>query len=113
MLIVHTSIPIKSEYRAKAIKAAESLAGQSRNEDGTVRYRAMVDVENPNVLRFFEQYEDVVALEAHVETDHYRKFENELPKLVNGELETIRVRVDDSETIRFDVDELRHESRAE
>ncbi|WP_458205364.1 putative quinol monooxygenase [Haladaptatus sp. NG-SE-30] len=89
MLIVHTSIPIKSERRAEAVSAAETLAEQSRNEDGMVRYRAMTDIENPNVLRFFEQYEDVAALEEHTETDYYRRFENELPELVDGDLETI------------------------
>nr|WP_255679301.1 antibiotic biosynthesis monooxygenase [Haladaptatus salinisoli] len=70
----------------------------------------MTDVENPNVLRFFEQYEAVAALEAHVETDHYRVFNDDLPNFVDGRIETIRFLADDSETVDFDIDELRTES---
>jgi quinol monooxygenase YgiN len=46
-----------------------------------------VDVLGPNVLRFFEQYEDVAALDAHSRTDHFQKFEEHVSSLVAGEPE--------------------------
>jgi quinol monooxygenase YgiN len=106
MIVVHTSIPIDPECRAEAVEAAEVLAEHSRKEKEMVAYRAMTVVEKPNVIRFFEQYDDVAALEAHVETDYYRAFEDELPDFVDGKIETRRFQADEAETIRFDVDEL-------
>ncbi len=106
MIIVHTSIPVKPERRAEAIEAAKTLAENSRREDGTVNYRAMTDIQNPNLIRFFEQYENVEALEEHVEKDYYHAFNAELPNFADGEMETIQARVDESETVQFDVDDL-------
>ena len=34
-----------------------------------IDYRAATDVSNPNVVRFFEQYEDAATFEAHSQTE--------------------------------------------
>lgn len=48
----------------------------------------------PNVVRFFEQYEDNAAFEAHSETDQVQRFEAALPDLLAGESEVRRFEVE-------------------
>lgn len=107
MYVVLTSIPIDPAQRDDALDLVRDLAEQSRAEPGTVAYHATTDVNDPNVVRFVERYEDVEALEAHVETDHYERFVDALPEYVDGEMETTQFAVDgEVHTTRFGVEEL-------
>jgi quinol monooxygenase YgiN len=45
-------------------------------------------------VRFFEQYEDENAFEAHTQTDHFQEFEAALPDLLAGEPEILRFDVE-------------------
>lgn len=66
----------------------------------------MTDITNPNILRFFEQYEDVEAAKAHSQTDHYKEWIEALPDMVDGQLENIQFEIDGApETIQFDIEE--------
>ncbi|MFB6197895.1 MAG: putative quinol monooxygenase, partial [Halobacteriaceae archaeon] len=46
------------------------------------------------VVRFFEQYEDEAAFEAHTQTDHFQEFEAALPNLLDGEPEVLKFDVE-------------------
>ena len=106
VLINHTTIPFDPARRDEAMELVTNLLEYSKAEDGTVRYRAMTDVENANVVRFFEQYEDVAAAEAHTESDQYRRFVKSLPDLVDGEIETVQFQTDDVECAEFTASEV-------
>ena len=107
MIVIQTAIPIDPDERERALDAIADLAERSRAEDGALAYRATTDVEEPNVVRFFEQYEDVSALRAHVETDHYEAWTERLPNFVDGRMETTQFELDDPpETVEFGVEEL-------
>lgn len=107
MLLVHTTIPVDPDRREEALDVIRDLTERSRNEPGTVTYRAMTDVVDPNLIRFFELYEDQDAAEAQSATDSYEQFEAMLPELVDGEVETMQVKFEGPlETVRFGVDEL-------
>lgn len=54
---------------------------------------AVTDVSDPNVVRFFEQYEDDAAFEAHSQTDHFKESEEWLPDLLVGEPEVLQFEV--------------------
>lgn len=90
MLVVHATFPIDPDRREEALEMTEPLAEHSRAEDGVVDYRVAVDADDPNLLRFFEQYEDEAALGAHTETDHFGEFASALPDLLDGEPEAFR-----------------------
>ncbi|RBI63564.1 antibiotic biosynthesis monooxygenase [halophilic archaeon] len=106
MIVVQTSVPIASDRRDEALGAIAALVEQSRKEDGVVDYRATTDLQDPDVVRFFERYEDETALEAHVRTDHYRAFVADLPDLTDGRLETVRFELDgEPAVVRFDAAE--------
>lgn len=106
MILIQTSIPIDPEQQADALETIRTVAERSQEEDGVVNYWATTDVQNPNTVRFFEQYESVEAGREHVETDHYARFNDELANYVDGQMETIRARVADVETVQFDIEEL-------
>jgi len=97
MLVIHASMPLDPETRDEALDHIEGLAETVRaEEEGTLEYRAATDAEDPNVVRFFERYEDEAALGAHSQTDHYQEFAGMLPEWLAGE----------PEVVRFDVDEM-------
>ncbi|GAA0518968.1 Quinol monooxygenase YgiN [Halorubrum aquaticum] len=94
MIVLHAVFPIASERLDEALDHAETLVEESNEEDGTIEYRAATDVEDGTTLRFFEQYEDAAAFEAHTETDHFKAFEAALPDLLAGEPRVTRFEVD-------------------
>ena len=95
MIVLHATFPIDPERREDALDLADHLVEQSNREDGVIDYRAAVDVQDANRIRFFEQYEDAAAVEAHEESDHFQRFEAELPDLLAGEPEVLRFEVSD------------------
>ena len=106
MLVNHTTIPFDPAKRDEAMELVTNLLEYSKDEDGTVRYRAMTDVEDSSVVRFFEQYEDVAAAEAHTESEQYRRFVESLPDLVDGKIETIQFQTDDIACAEFTASEV-------
>jgi quinol monooxygenase YgiN len=86
--------PIDPEKRDEALDLIADLAEKSRAEPGMIDDRPATDVDDPNVGRFFEQYEDEAAFEAHSQTDHFQEFEAALSDLLAGEPEVTRFEVD-------------------
>lgn len=101
MIVLHAVFPLDPAKRDEALDMIEELAEQSRAEDGMIDYRAATDVSDPNVVRFFEQYEDAAAFEAHSQTDHFEKFEAALPDLLAGEPEVRRFAVDSATNLEL------------
>lgn len=113
MIVVHTSIPIDPDSYDDALAVVADLVERSRQEPGVVRYRATSDVTDEHTLRFFEQYEDRAAWEAHAESDHLEAFEARLPELVDGEMETVSVAGGDLRAYNFTTDDLQGQSSDE
>jgi|APHM01.1.fsa_nt_gi Uncharacterized conserved protein len=101
MYIVHTTIPVDSEHEDRLQERIDDLVERSRNEDGTVRYRAMRDLSDPGLIRFFEQYETAEAAERHTESAAYRRFNEMLPEVANGDIETVQFETADVHTVEF------------
>lgn len=101
MFVVRTTIPVDPDRREKALELVTDLVDHSRGEAGTVRYHATTDVENPNLIRFFEQYEDAYAAEAHADSGSYRRFTEALPEFVDGPIETIQFEAEDVSVTEF------------
>jgi quinol monooxygenase YgiN len=87
VIVLHAAFPLDPARRDEALALIEDLVEHSQQEDGMIEYRAATDVSDPNVVRFFEQYEDDAAFEAHSQTDHFQEFEQALPDLLAGEPE--------------------------
>ncbi|SIS13576.1 putative quinol monooxygenase [Natronorubrum thiooxidans] len=101
MLVIHATFPIDPDSRDEALELVQDLAEHSRKEDGIVDYRVTTDVENSNVFRFFERYEDEAAFGVHAETDHFAAFEAVLPELLSGEPEVTRFDIESASPVEL------------
>ena len=101
MIVLHASFPINPEKREQAIELTDDLVEGTNQEDGAIEYRATVDLQDENVIRFIERYEDAAALEAHAETAHYQAFGEHLPDLLDGEPEVLRFDVESMEELEL------------
>ncbi|WP_226013561.1 putative quinol monooxygenase [Halomicrobium salinisoli] len=99
MIVLHAAFPIDPAQRDDALDLIEDLVEQSQAEEGMIDYRAAADVSDPNLIRFFEQYEDEAAFEAHSQTDHFQEFEDALPDLLADEPEVRRFEVDSASEV--------------
>lgn len=103
MLVIHARVPLDPDAREHALQMVERLADRTRAEAGAIDYRATTEVGEPNVVHFFERYEDEAAWDAHGETDHYAAFERALPQIADGEITVERYDVDgEPEVFRFE-----------
>lgn len=57
----------------EALELFAEISEHARSEDGTIEYWTTTDLTEPNVVHFFEQYENETALEAHSNTNHYER----------------------------------------
>ena len=94
MIVLHATFPIKPEKRSEALDLTGDLVEASNREPGMVDYQAGMDVQDENVIRFFEQYEDADAFESHTRTDHFQEFEAALEDLLAGEPAVVRFDVE-------------------
>jgi quinol monooxygenase YgiN len=101
MLVIHATFPVEPDSHEAALELTRELAERSRAEDGTIDYRVTTDVEDENVFRFFERYEDEAAFDAHAETDHFQEFAAALPDLLAGEPEITRYDVDTASAVEL------------
>lgn len=101
MLVVHATFPIDPDQREEAIDRIRELAEHSRDEDGVIEYRVATDVNDKNLFRFFEQYEDEAAFGAHADTEHFGEFEAALPDLLAGEPDVTRFDVETASDVEL------------
>lgn len=101
MIVIHAVIPLDPDSREEGIELASDLAERSREEPGMIDYRVATDVDDPNVLRFFERYEDGAALEAHATSDHFEAFEERLPDLLGGKPEVTQFEVESASPLEL------------
>lgn len=101
MLVVHATFPVKPERREEVVELARELVEKSNQEPGMIDYRAAVDVQDENVIRFVEQYEDAAAFESHTQTDHFERLEGMLPDVLAGEPEVVQFSVDEATEVQL------------
>jgi quinol monooxygenase YgiN len=102
MLVVQAAFPIAAEHRERATELIRELAEHSREEEeAIIEYRVAVDVDDENLFRFFEQYEDEAAFGAHAESDHFKRFEAELPELLVGVPEVTQFEVESATDVEL------------
>ena len=94
MIVMLAELPVAADGREAALNRLEELAAASRAEDGVVGYRVTTDVEAPNTVRVIEQYEDADAVDAHMSSDHFESFQEDIAPHLAGEPELYRFEVD-------------------
>lgn len=105
MIIVHGTIPIKSERREQALDLARWMEYETRREDGCVSYEFFVGLSDPNTLMLFQEWETAEALAEHFNTDHMERFLEALPEVLDGRVSTRRYAVEPSSELELEDDE--------
>jgi quinol monooxygenase YgiN len=81
MIIVWGSIEARAESFAEARRLSLEHVHRSRGEPGCISHSVQIDVENPNRLVFFEEWEDESALQAHFVLVESRDFVSKVSRL--------------------------------
>ena len=93
MIIVKGSIPVKTAHREEALTLLQTLAGQSRQEQGCLAYEVYIDAASPQTLVIWQQWSGIPALEEHFASSHVDAFLDAIPDLIDGEVTSARFEV--------------------
>ena len=80
MISVVAYIHVKPEDKEEALKAAQDLVKEVKNESGTLSYSLNIDEKNPQTLIFMEKYKDMDAFIFHSKTDYFKIFAKKIEK---------------------------------
>lgn len=81
MVIVWGSIEAREEALETLRQLSVAHVHRSRREPGCISHSVHTDVENPLRLVFYEEWQDMPALQAHFEVAESRKFLDKATKL--------------------------------
>jgi quinol monooxygenase YgiN len=95
MVAVAGRVAIKPEMREQAIAAAIKMTHETHKESGCLQYHFYTDVEDPNLLHVFEEWESQEALDTHFTLPHMAEFLAALGECAAGEATVIRYVVSD------------------
>lgn len=101
MIVIHATFPVDPDERDRVIEHIKELEAQTREEDGVIEYDAATDIDDPNLIRFTERYEDEQAFGAHTQTEHFAEFEQILPEVLAGEPTVMRYDVENAEELEL------------
>ncbi len=93
MIVIAGQARVLAAAREEAIQAGSAMAATSRAEPGCLEYRFAIDIDDPLVVRIFEQWESSQALEAHFATAHFAAFSEVILRSVDGAPEFTRFEI--------------------
>lgn len=82
MIVVAGSIPIRPDAREAAIAAALEMQTATLEEPGCQQYAFSFAVEDPNLIRLFEVWDDQESLDIHFTLPHMAAFQAKLGDIV-------------------------------
>lgn len=74
MVSLLVRLKFSSEDRAEMAEVARLLASESRREPGCVSFIPHQAQDDPDTLVLYEQYRDEDAVNAHRDSDHFKKY---------------------------------------
>ena len=87
MIIVTATITVKKGNRDELISKSQNVITSTRQEQGNISYELLASTEDENVLMMFEKWESKEALDAHMQTEHFKAFGAAIEDIVAKELE--------------------------
>ena len=81
MLVISGEIKVAPESRVKAVAAMIRVEQATRKESGCLTYTFYSDLEDPDCLRIFEEWESDAALAAHFKAPHIAVFRTEMAEV--------------------------------
>ncbi len=84
MITIIAKNTVKEGCVEEFIKVAAPLIEGSQKEAGCQKYDLHQDIKNPCILTFIEHWDDEAAIEAHNNSEHYKKIVPLLGPLVEA-----------------------------
>ena len=81
MIIVLGSVTVREEALEQAVAISHTHVQRSRGEAGCISHAVHIDGENPNRLKFVEQWQDMASLEKHFQVPESGEFVQAMAKL--------------------------------
>jgi quinol monooxygenase YgiN len=78
MIIVNAKAKTNSETIEALKNIINTLEIETKKERGCLEYAFSVDINNPNIVRITELWEDLKSLQDHLETKHVEIFRDAL-----------------------------------
>ena len=85
MIAVVAEIPIKAGKEKEYLAQAEKVVAATRKEAGCISYECCQSVENKLKFAMAEKWKDKEALDAHMQTDHFKAFISGIGDLTDGD----------------------------
>lgn len=73
MIIQSIHFTFATEDADKAGAMLRELRDTSRKEEGVISFNVARSQEKPNVFALWEEYRDKAALDAHMQTEHFKR----------------------------------------
>jgi len=96
MIVIEGHARLRASELDEAVRAGSVMAATSRDEPGCIDYRFAIDIDDPLVVRIFEQWESAAALEAHFAAPHFAAFSGVIVRAVDGAAEFTKFEVSSS-----------------
>ena len=80
MIVVNAKAITNNSNFIKLKEIINKLEQETRKEKGCIDYAFSIDINNENVLRITELWEDLKSLQDHLKTSHVDAFRNEMAK---------------------------------
>ena len=93
MIVIAGGARLHAPEMEDALRAGSEMAAASRDEPGCIDYRFAIDIDDPLVVRVFEQWESPDALEAHFAMPHFLAFSEVMLRAVDGPADFTRYEV--------------------
>ena len=87
MLIVAAEVTVEEGAIDGVRGALRTMEEETRKEPGCLTYAFSVDINAPTMVRIFERWESMAALEAHFKTPHMAVFGEAIGKVQPSSLE--------------------------
>ena len=85
IIVLAKAVPKDEEALEKIVGFAQDLIEKSRKEEGNVDYNLYVNSGDQSLM-FVEQWESIEILGAHLQTEHFIKFGENIADLVAEDL---------------------------
>lgn len=59
--------------KEEVLNMLDEMIALTRKEDGCISYELFEDMNNPNIITFIEEWEDMDKLKAHMESEHFKR----------------------------------------
>ncbi len=78
---------IKEEKVDEVLEIIKELIEETRKEEGCIKYELFQDVKNKGVITFIEEWENMEALQKHMESEHFKRIVPKVQSHTEKEME--------------------------